>query len=291
MSSNEPLSGRTVAVSISESPDMGVLGLAQEHLDDAMSEVARHLLAMGARLVYGGDVRPKGFTELLVEIAIRHSRDTGERPTTDEQHATNERPTRDERPGQAMFTNYFPWPVHVRLSAEEVEERRRAVEGLAELVFLRADGRVMPFEERLRLTPREPTEDEWAQGLTSMRALVTGVSDARIVLGGKVEDFKGRMPGVAEESLFALRAGQPLFLLGGFGGCARDIADEIGLAPTGGRRRDWPGRGEFAHFTADGLRNGLGVEENFTLATTVHVDQAVTLILRGLLRAWDAARQ
>ena len=51
MSRNEPLSGRTVAVSISESPDMKVLGLAQEHLDDAMSEVARHLMAMGARLV------------------------------------------------------------------------------------------------------------------------------------------------------------------------------------------------------------------------------------------------
>jgi hypothetical protein len=273
MSRNEPLSGRTVAVSISESPDMKVLGLAEEHLDDAMSEVARHLLAMGARLVYGGDLRPKGFTELLVEIAIRHSRDT------------------DGRPAQAVFTNYFPWSVHVHLSAEELKQRREAVEGLAELVFLRADGSEMTFEERQRLTPREPTAEERTQGLTSMRDLVTGVSDARVVLGGKVTDFGGRMPGVAEESLCALRAGQPLFLLGGFGGCARDIAEEIGLAPAGGRRRDWPGRGDFANFTADGLRNGLGVGENTTLATTVHVEQAVTLILRGLLRTLGASRQ
>lgn len=273
MSRDEPLNGLMVAVSISESPDMEVLGLAQEHLDDAMSEVARHLMAMGARLVYGGDVRLKGFTELLVEIAIRHSHE------------------RDESPKQIVFTNYLPWPVHVRLSAEEVKKRCRAVEGLAELVFLRADGQEMPFEERLGLTSREPTEEEWTQGLTSMRNRVTRVSDARVVLGGKVKDFKGRMPGVAEEALFALRAGQPLFLLGGFGGCARDIAEEVGLAPAVGQRRDWPGRGEFANFTANALHNGLGVEENFTLATTVHVEQAVVLILRGMLRTLDASGQ
>jgi hypothetical protein len=33
-----------VAISISESPDMGILGLATEHLDDAMAEIARHIL-------------------------------------------------------------------------------------------------------------------------------------------------------------------------------------------------------------------------------------------------------
>lgn len=269
MSSNEPLSGRVIAVSISRSPDMEVLGLAQEHLDDAMAEVARHLLAMGVRLVYGGDLRPKGFTELLVELAIRHRRDS------------------DDQPEHAVFTNYFPWPVHISLSAEKVRERCDAVEGLAELVFLTVDGGEIPFEERLRLTPHEPTEEEWAQGLTSMRNLVTGVSDARVMLGGKVSDYQGRMPGVAEESLLALRAGQPLYLLGGFGGCARDIVEELELAPAGGERRDWPGRSEFEPFTAEGLHNGLGVEENSTLATTVHVEQSVTLLLRGLLRAKD----
>ena len=266
MSRNEPLSGRTIAVSISRSPEMKVLGLAQEHLDDAMSEIARHLLAMGANLVYGGDLRPTGFTELLIELAIRHRRNS------------------DEQRPQVVFTNYFPWPVHINLSVEEVKQRCEVVEGLADLVFLTVDGREMPFEERLRLTPHDPTREEWAEGLMSMRNFVTRISNARIVLGGKVTDFHGRMPGVAEESLLALRAGQPLFLLGGFGGCARDIADEIGIVPAADLRRDWPGRGEFADFTVDALGNRLSIEENFTLSTTVHIEQAVMLILRGLLR-------
>jgi hypothetical protein len=75
-----------------------------------------------------------------------------------------------------------------------------------------------------------------------------------------------------------------LFLLGGFGGCARDIAEDLKLAPPGPTTRPpWPGRGEFVGFTAGNLHNGLNAEENAILATTVHVDQAVTLILRGLL--------
>ncbi len=75
MTYQEPLSQKAVAISISDSPDMAVLGLAEEHLRDAMAEVARHLLAMGARLVYGGDLRAYGFTELLFELVARHRRD------------------------------------------------------------------------------------------------------------------------------------------------------------------------------------------------------------------------
>lgn len=33
------------------------------------------------------------------------------------------------------------------------------------------------------------------------------------------------------------------------------------------------------------LNNGLDAEESATLATTVHIDQAITLLPRGLLRA------
>ncbi|HEY0722770.1 MAG TPA: hypothetical protein VGD41_01990 [Pyrinomonadaceae bacterium] len=44
MSYDEPLSKSTVAISISESPDMGTFGLGHEHLIDAMADFARHLL-------------------------------------------------------------------------------------------------------------------------------------------------------------------------------------------------------------------------------------------------------
>lgn len=267
MTHKEPLSNRVVAISISESPDMAALGLSSEHLTDAMAEVARYLMSMGARLVYGGDLRPDGFTQLLLELVERYRRDA------------------DDSDERVSFTNYFPWPVHAGMSAEEITQRSEISSGVADLVFLMPGGEVMSSEERRQMTPRQPTDDEWSEGLTAMRAVVTTNSDARVVLGGKVEDYKGKMPGVAEEALVALQAGQPLFLLGGFGGCARDIAEDLGLVQTRSlRRREWVGRGAFANFTSVSLNNGLDADENSTLATTVHIDEAVTLILRGLLR-------
>ncbi len=128
MSYQEPLSQHSIAISISESPDMAVLGLSEEHLHDAMAEVARYMLAMGARLVYGGDLRPEGFTELLFELIARYRRDAD---------------LGDERVG---VRNFLAWPVHISLSPEEVKHLSDALSGVAELVYLTIDGKVMPPE-------------------------------------------------------------------------------------------------------------------------------------------------
>ena len=73
------------------------------------------------------------------------------------------------------------------------------------------------------------TSGEWSAGLTSMRRIMHAKADARVVLGGRVDGYKGTMPGIAEECLMSLKSGQPAFLLGGFGGCARDISETLGL--------------------------------------------------------------
>jgi hypothetical protein len=267
MSYEEPLSKSAVAISISESPDMSVLGLGPEHLVDAMAEVARHLLAMGARLMYGGDLRPDGFTNILFELVARYRRDAD---------------LGDERVG---VTNFMAWPVHVTLSEQEVARLSEALSGVADLVYLDIMGHVMSLDERKKLNPSAPSNEEWASGLTAMRARMTQVSDARIVLGGKIEHFKGKMPGVAEEALEMFKAHKPLFILGGFGGCARDIAEDLGLVSSqSSTPTQWAGRSSFDGFGLSDLNNGLQDQENVILATTHHIDEAVTLILRGLLR-------
>jgi len=265
MTYEEPLSKHAVAISISDSPDLRVLGLGEEHLIDCMAEVARHLLAMGARLIYGGDLRPGGFTEVLFELIARYRRDAD---------------LGDERVG---VTNFLAWPVHINLKAHELLDLSESLRGVAEVIYLTLDGSVMSPEDRAQVTPRQATEDEWADGLTAMRNVMTMASSARVSLGGKIDGFKGQMPGIAEEALAAIRAHQPLFLLGGFGGCARDITEEMGLAPRISARV-WVSRNYFANFTYENLNNGLSAEENTTLASTVHVNEAMTLVLRGLLR-------
>ncbi|WP_375381073.1 hypothetical protein [uncultured Sphingomonas sp.] len=266
MTYQEPLSQKTVAIAISESADMGALGLAPEHLRDAMAEIARHLLAMGARLVYGGDLRANGFTELLFELVARHRRDAD---------------VGDARPA---VINYLAWPIVTSKPSAELRGLADELAGLAELHFLDQQGADLP-PVTLDDTPgRVVTDADWAEALTAMRAVLTRVSDARVVLGGRTEGYKGRMPGIAEEALTALEASQPLYLLGGFGGCARDIAVEMALLPGPRIGAAWAERQAFQKFNEASLRNGLTAVENATLAKTVHVDEAVALILRGLLR-------
>lgn len=265
MSYQEPLSQKAVAIAISDSPDMPALGLAPEHLRDAMAEIARHLLAMGARLVYGGDLRMNGFTELLFELVARYRRDA------------------DVGDVRAAVVNYLAWPIVVSKPASEMRDLAKGLTGLAELHLLDRQGAELQLDA-LTDASTQITDADWADSLTAMRDVLTRASDARIVLGGRVEGYKGRMPGIAEEALTALQAGQPLFLLGGFGGCASDIAALLKLGSQPVITPAWPGADAFRPFDGLALRNGLTVEENAVLVRTVHVDEAVALVLRGLLR-------
>lgn len=258
------IAGRTVAISISESPDMAVLGLSDAHLRDAMDRLALHLLASGASLAYGGDLRANGFTDWLFELVSRY-----------------QRPASEVRIG---VTNYLAWPIHISMDTDELEAISDSLAGTGELVCLTQEGRRLDPAAWSQRALHQPTDEEWAAGLTAMRRVMRGATQARIVLGGRVAGYKGTMPGIAEDALLSLQKNQPLFLLGGFGGCTRDIAETLGLAERwAGSRPAWPGRQQFKEFSSD-LSNGLSAEENATLARTRHIDQATVLVMRGLHR-------
>ncbi|UOD32169.1 hypothetical protein INH39_11155 [Massilia violaceinigra] len=266
MNNHEVLEKFTVAISISESPDMSALGLSEGHLQDAMGEVARHLLALGAQLVYGGDLRTGGFSQILFELVARHRRDA------------------DDDKGSGVL-NYLPWPSHCAYAIADLEVLIADLAGSAELVFLDLSGTAMTMAERRFSPAQQPNASQWLEGLTSMREKILATSHARIVLGGRVDGYRGVMPGIAEESLLAIENAQPIYILGGFGGCARDIAETLGLVPAWpGQLRVWEGRAEFEKFTVEQLNNGLDMKENVLLARTPHLDQAIMLILRGIMQ-------
>ena len=255
---------KTIAISTSDSPDMAALGLSEGHLREAVAEVAIYALASGASLAYGGDLRREGFTELLFELVMRYRR---------------------QEEIQARVTDYLAWPVHIPMTADDLDKRSTELREFAQLVLIGLDGNRMSMEDRQLLPSHEPTENEWSVGLTSMRQVMRGETDARVVLGGRVEDYRGAMPGIAEEALLSLESGQPLFLLGGFGGCTRDIAETLRLVDSwAGSRPAWPGRQRFERYDPDDLHNGLSPEENQVLARSPHIDQAVSLVMLGLHR-------
>ena len=266
MTSSHAEISNAVGISVSESPDLQSLGLSHGHLRDAMAEIALHVLASGWSLAYGGDLRQHGFTQLLAEL-VRRYRDHP-------RHA-----------GTIVVTDYLAWPVHIRMTSNELAAFFAEHEPATRLVFLALDGARLARERRLKLPVHEPHEDEWTRGLTAMRTVMRGDIQARIVLGGRVEGYKGAMPGIAEETCLSLEARQPVFVLGGFGGCARDIAETVGFAERwAGSRDEWTGRQCFRKYSPGDLRNGLSREENAILGQTPHIQEAITLVSRGLRR-------
>ena len=265
MTSKDTHTPKVIAISTSESPDMAVFGLSDEHLKEAMAEISMYLLATGANLAYGGDLRRHGFTELLFELSLRYHR--------------------TDRDNETRVIDYLAWPVHIRMTVDELDAIADELVGSGQLALIGIGGMRLSLEERRELPRHEPDDHEWSTGLTAMRQLMRAETDVRILLGGRVEGYKGCMPGIAEEALLSLQVGQAAFLLGGFGGCTRDIAETLGLVDAwAGSRTAWPGRQQFERYTPDGLQNGLSVKENQVLAHTPYIDQAVTLVLQGLHR-------
>lgn len=257
---------QAIGISVSASPDMEVLGFIKEHLEDVLAGLAVFLLATGTDLAYGGDLRKLrngGFTEFLFELAGRY-----------------------QRRGQSLtrVVNYLAWPVHIRMPVDQLEKVATTVAPAARLVLVGPDGAPMSPEERRTLVPREPSDEEWQLGLTAMRTAMRDNTSARVVVGGQVENYKGKMPGIAEEVLLSLEAGQPVFLVGGLGGCARDIAEALGVIDPWNGVRSWPGRKLFDDYAEDSLGNGLTADENRRLAQTPYINQAVNLVMLGLYR-------
>lgn len=261
------LSGRTIALSVSTSPDLTSLGLTQMHLNDALVEIARHLIAEGAQLIYCGDLREGGFTELLLELAYRHTKDLS----------------------KPILVNPLPWPVHAPLPWNELEDRAKSVSPAARVEFLDPQGLPMTPEERSAIRDIKPlTEEDWKFSLTNMRESVINRANAIILLGGQVSKFKGKMPGVAEEAVMAIKAKLPIYIAGGFGGCSRDIAMALKIIDSPHRFESvqWDDNFIFKKWQKEDLHNHLAPKDNSRLATTSSVDEIAALILRGLYRAF-----
>ncbi len=266
--------GLTLGISISESPDLGRVGLGMAHLSEAMIEIARHLLRFGASLAYGGDLRPGGFTRALFELVRGYRRDA---------------------PKTLPVADYLAWPVHRRWPQEQIAELEEEFAGGGRLILLDMEGSTLSGSmRRERLAsyqlPPDGESREWAEGLTAMRRTMTRECSGRLLLGGRVKGYKGAAPGVAEEALGILRAGKPLFLAGGFGGCTRDLIAALGY------EKNWPQRqadeigpgyrevmAAVGEFSIDDLNNGLSPAENAIVFEATDILRILKSLRKGLI--------
>jgi hypothetical protein len=285
-------SGWRIGLSISDSADLEMRGFGLAHLRDAASEFARFLLAAGATLAYGGDLRQGGFTEVLFELLTAYRAISGE--------------------AVDAIQSYLAWPIHLDLDATQRARlkntaRFHPVEPPANL-GINATG----ITSAKQVPPTTPENRvAWARSLTAMRERMNAEIHARLLLGGQARGL-GKYPGLAEEALLALRAGKPVYLIGAFGGCAEAIIEALrgnkpaaftldyqvgdsvsGTAielynsqlPAGGEPIDYKAlNAEFEGFGITGLKNGLAAAENERLLTTMNLPEMIALVLRGLSR-------
>jgi hypothetical protein len=201
--SRAPLDGWQVALSLSDTPSVqGLDGVHADHVHDATVFLARALLSAGAAIAYGGDFRRLGYTELLAQLVLAYNQ-TARKPA-DQLHSYLA--AQMKRPDS--FT-YAHTAHHLGRYGSSRHEARLPMPGLDDSL------------------PHHPS-----LYFSDMRRVMEKHTTARVVLSGNVkpesahdEGYKGRYPGVVEEAWRALQAGHPLYVVGGFGGAARLVAD------------------------------------------------------------------
>lgn len=292
------LTGMAVVLSISESGDAERYGVTADHLNAALHEVTRQLLVRGARLHYGGHLGSDGYTTALFDMAAAYSAMSGLPPA--------ERIVNDV--GWPLPLNTLPPATRARYQLVAKFRRIARPEGVAAL-------EPQTFVEEPAFFPADSPERRyaWARGMTAMREAQSARTQARVILGGKTGPtpkwYSGRIPGVIEEAWVSLKAGQPLYVIGAFGGAARVVVDLLEGRPRteftwvyqrdaphaegmralyderGQAWEDYPAMTEWfasAGVAALSARNGLTEAANRELFVCRDVARIVELLLEGL---------
>ncbi|NTV49241.1 MAG: TIR domain-containing protein [Geobacteraceae bacterium] len=212
-SDNNSLKGLRVGISVS---DVASACFKEHHLPTSQSvrlaqDLARHLLARSATLIYGGDLRKDGFTEFILNEAVALK----SRLNTHDIHVEN----------------HLAWPIH-KADKEMTSWRAnyRAVMNTVEHDIPADIANDVDTDQYL--PPTSPQNKYiWSRCLTEMRQQSIDSSHARVCAGGKISGYNGKMPGVLEEILIAIDKNKPIYLLGAFGGIVGEVCKILRQEP------------------------------------------------------------
>jgi hypothetical protein len=282
---------KTIGISISDPSDEELIGIGHgsHHLIHLSQELARHLLARGAKLVYGGDLRENGFTDFIFKEAA----------------ALQARLQTDN----IYLKNYLAWPIFKG-------DTNAMTEWKAKYRHIGAMEEIEPPSDVFDLIPNKnsflpPSNTQnsyvWSRCLTEMRNTMINDCEVRICAGGKHSGYKGKIPGVLEEIVIALDKKKPLFLLGGFGGVTASICksiqtqvmnnelteawqiqnnagymDLLSFMDSRGERDKVDYKAIEDKLINAELNNGLSEEDNEKLFTTPFIDEAMQFVFKGL---------
>jgi hypothetical protein len=271
----DSLKGIRVGISVSQSPDLARLGLSESHFRLALGEITRSLLVLGGSVAYGGHLDPVGYTAFLLTELKRYGR--------------------RDRP----LLVCLPWPEHRRVPLSQLQQMASDLGLYASVTCLDPDGKAIdPALNRSELPAAEADPSVVKKSLTAMRLYMGNITQGRVLIGGKRQDFQGTLPGLMEEAIIAFEKGWPVYLAGGFGGVTFDIIKAMkpedaewlpiyaDASPPDPR---WSAgivqlMDLKARPTWMGMKNGLADDENRRLAATHRPSDVAALVSMGLGR-------
>jgi len=279
------LNGKSIAISVSENEDLEKLGFTIQHLNDITVEIARYIIANDGKALYGGDLRQNGFTTLFSELSNQYKR------------------MNDDTSG---FVNYFVFPNTKQLT------RDTRIHFLSKNIEINEieDPKSLTIDYNAKYDPRTNIEHRYiySECFKEMRIQMAKDCTARVLIGGKITNYLGYIPGVIEEALCTLRENKPLFLVGAFGGATEKLIKLIKGEAVEELTNDFQYNTEFLikfkdsvdskcdYTDYDKLKaelskfdvkkisdlNGLTIEENEILFSSKNIHQIVYLLMKGL---------
>jgi len=212
----------TITVSISESDDVRRYGLSMAHFATLTDEIHLYLLLAGLKVAYGGALKgdfsaASNFTLRLFELVRGYSGLA---------EGVNAPPL------NKAILNVAPWPLWLDYGESEWTMFSGDVANYEagprpDLPW--SEDKLFPLTRKGRKLGSDTTKRRyaWARGLAAMRERITALSQARLVIGGRLTRFAGMVPGVVEEAWLSLAQKKPLYVVGAFGGAARAVADRL----------------------------------------------------------------
>lgn len=247
------IKNKQVMLSLSENNDIVDL-----EVKSLLAEMVRYFIAFDFIVAYGGSLKYENkelnFMSQILKVLEFYKKE--------EQAKKNQR-----------IANYLAYPLTVN---SEMKANYRN-----DIRFIEINPDNLPKEDDKKYFSDNAV---WEKSLLAMRERIVSESDYVIVAGGKKSGFKGRMPGILEEFIIALKNKKPIYVLGGFEGVAKEITDYLQGKDLSTELEEYKGYLEEItdEISIDNLRNGLTVEENKQLFILENHVQIMELILQGI---------
>lgn len=195
---------KSIAISVSNSENLNEFGLDEQHLNDISIELARYIIANDGTALYGGDLRENGFTKYFEELSSQYTRNDEDR---------------------LAFINYFAHPFLNKIDKKFERDFKSKRIGLKKINCPSN----IDFNLDKDYQPNMNINDRYifSECFRVLRENMTKDCDAKIVIGGKLSNYLGYIPGVLEEAIYQIEANKPLFIVGGFGGVSNEISKLI----------------------------------------------------------------